>query len=236
MSEKLYALLLKLYPAHFRGAYGEEALRLVRERARDEKGFFPRLRLWLDLLVDLARSLPREYGATPTMSTRPMVAAQSVSDEPSFQLLAERPLNPALMAVVGMVSAVLLWACVTVVAHSRTFPVLFRDQLSLQSVVQTDLALARSRAGEEYGVCMTAQRNIPNSSVEPLLTYQFAPPGVSGVALVDGKIVGRFRNEQRVSVRTEVSAGDHRFALHLDSPADYTSMSSSDDLRYCPPE
>ena len=42
MSEKLYAFLLKLYPDHFRRTYGDEALRLVRDRARDEKGFLRR--------------------------------------------------------------------------------------------------------------------------------------------------------------------------------------------------
>jgi hypothetical protein len=61
MSEKIYALLLRLFPSHFREAYGEEALQLFRDRARDEKGFFPSARLWLDLLSDLVWSVPREY-------------------------------------------------------------------------------------------------------------------------------------------------------------------------------
>jgi hypothetical protein len=61
MSEKLYALLLRLYPARFRNHYGEEAMRIVRERLRDERGPAARLRLWLDLLLDLGSSLPREY-------------------------------------------------------------------------------------------------------------------------------------------------------------------------------
>ena len=61
MSEKIYALLVRLYPSHFREAYGEAALQLFRDRARDEKGFFSRVRLWFDLLTDLAISVPREY-------------------------------------------------------------------------------------------------------------------------------------------------------------------------------
>jgi hypothetical protein len=59
MSEKIYALLVRLYPSHFREAYGEAALQLFRDRARDEKGFFSRVRLWFDLLTDLAISVPR---------------------------------------------------------------------------------------------------------------------------------------------------------------------------------
>ena len=38
MSEKIYAWLLRLYPSHFRKTYGEEALQLFRDRARDENG------------------------------------------------------------------------------------------------------------------------------------------------------------------------------------------------------
>jgi hypothetical protein len=62
MSEKIYAWLLRLYPSHFREAYGNEALQLFRDRARNEKGFFASLRLWRDLLADLVISVPREYG------------------------------------------------------------------------------------------------------------------------------------------------------------------------------
>ncbi len=78
MSEKLYEFLLRLYPEHFRRTYGDEALRLVRDRARSEKGFLSGLRLWLDLLLDLAKSLPSRIqqpanngnhsGTSPTMA------------------------------------------------------------------------------------------------------------------------------------------------------------------------
>ena len=148
MSEKLYEFLLKLYPEHFRRTYGDEALRLVRDRARSEKGFLSGLRLWLDLLWDLAKSLPHEYSNRPTT---PIVATQPLNREPSFQLLAERSLNPTLLCLAGTLSAVLLWIWVSAVEHSRTFPVLFRDSLSLQWLVQSDLALARSPSEEESG-------------------------------------------------------------------------------------
>ncbi len=65
MSERIYGWLLRLYPAQFRETYGDAALQLFRDRLRDERGFFPRLRLWLDLLTDLAVSLPREHASTP---------------------------------------------------------------------------------------------------------------------------------------------------------------------------
>src|SRR5215470_15637100 len=61
MSERIYRWLLRLYPSEFREAYSDEALRLIRDRARDEKGILSCLRLWLDLLADLACSVPREH-------------------------------------------------------------------------------------------------------------------------------------------------------------------------------
>jgi hypothetical protein len=61
MSEKIYAWLLRLYPATFRSEYHAAALQLFRDRARAEHGFFARCRLWLDVIVDLAVSIPVEY-------------------------------------------------------------------------------------------------------------------------------------------------------------------------------
>ena len=72
MSEKVFRLLLHLYPSRFRHEYGDEALRLFRDRAHDEAGVWPSVRLWFDLLTDLVISLPREY-----CYTRPEVARAS---------------------------------------------------------------------------------------------------------------------------------------------------------------
>jgi hypothetical protein len=153
ISEKLYEFLLKLYPDHFRRTYGDEALRLVRDRARSEKGFLPGLRLWLDLLLDLAKSLPREYSNAPTT---PIVTTQLLNGERSFQLLAERSLNPTLLCLGCTLSAVLFWLCVFVVAHSGGFPTLFPALLSLQGLAQStpaqaycDRILGASRGGDK---------------------------------------------------------------------------------------
>jgi hypothetical protein len=61
MSEKIYACLLRLYPAKFRRAHGEDALQLFRDRLRYETGFVARIRLWLDIVCDLALSVPGQY-------------------------------------------------------------------------------------------------------------------------------------------------------------------------------
>lgn len=88
MSEKLYALLLRLYPSRFRGRYAAEAMQVFRDRIRDERGVLKRARLWLDLLVDVSISVPREHHRPPSPP------APSVSGLPSFLVLEEEPLRP----------------------------------------------------------------------------------------------------------------------------------------------
>jgi hypothetical protein len=87
-----------------------------------------------------------------------------------------------------------------------------------------------------YRFCMTAHRDIPANSTQPLFTFNFAAPGASGVVLIDGKTVRTFQNEQHLLIHASVHAGDHRFVLHLDRPAENAFMSSNDDFKYCPPK
>ena len=257
MSEKVYRFLLKLYPEHFRRTYGGEALRLVRDRARSERGFLSGLRLWLDLLLDLAISLPREYGIAPTT---PIIAAQLVNSERAFQLLDERSLNPTLLCLGGTLSAVLFWLCVFVIAHSGGFPALFPAPLlaqeqalsplgqiwypgAVESPIRgsaSDLAAGgsswHSLSAGAHSFCMTATQEIPSNSPHPLLAFHFASPGASGVARIDGKAVRIFRHEERISIRAHVFPGNHQFVLYLDQPAENTFVSSNDDFEYCPQE
>ena len=97
MSEKIYAWLLRLYPSPFRKAYGEEALQLFRDRSRDERGFFLSLRLWLDLLADLAVSVPRAYRSAQPAPIDAS-AQQRWDGTPSFHVLeGEAPRPGALL-------------------------------------------------------------------------------------------------------------------------------------------
>ncbi|HZZ41032.1 MAG TPA: S41 family peptidase [Acidobacteriaceae bacterium] len=103
MSEKIYALLLSLYPAHFRRTWTRDALELFRDRLRDEPGIFARLRLWCDLLFDLAVSLPREHRALrPVMEIAP--ARQPLTGMPSFGILEPRPPRAAAVVVAATLS------------------------------------------------------------------------------------------------------------------------------------
>jgi hypothetical protein len=92
MSEKIYACLLHLYPAKFRQAHGDDALQLFRDRLRDETGFLLRLRLWLDLFLDLAVSLPLQYAAPePAFAS---ASAPHTAGTPFFFVLEGESLPP----------------------------------------------------------------------------------------------------------------------------------------------
>jgi hypothetical protein len=118
MSEKIYACLLRLFPSHFREAYGAEALQLFRDRARDEKGFFPRVRLWLDLLTDLAISVPRQY-----RDVRPALTGAAVQrcweKAPVFFVLVEDSPGPGALILGCALSMMALSLFSILLGHGR---------------------------------------------------------------------------------------------------------------------
>lgn len=61
-AERLYALLLRAYPAAFRARFGPEMRQLFRDRRRDaaERGEGA-ARFWLGLAADAVRSLPAQH-------------------------------------------------------------------------------------------------------------------------------------------------------------------------------
>src|ERR1700752_2204797 len=99
MSEKIYACLLRLYPAKFRRAHGEDALQLFRDRLRDETGFLPRLRLWLDIFLDLAVSVPLQYASRESAFGRACVP--HTAGVPLFLGLESESLRPFSLASGG---------------------------------------------------------------------------------------------------------------------------------------
>jgi hypothetical protein len=116
MSEKIYSWLLRLYPSEFCEKYGGEALQLFRDRVRDETGFWPSVRLWFDVLLDLAVSLPQEYlylrpefvGATPL---------HSANGVPSFYFLQSEPLRPAALLFGGLISSLAILTFSILLSH-----------------------------------------------------------------------------------------------------------------------
>ncbi|GGA64779.1 hypothetical protein GCM10011507_15520 [Edaphobacter acidisoli] len=103
MSERIYLLVLKLYPRRFRQSYGDEALHLFRDRMRDETGLLRRVRLWFDLLSDLAAIHVRGYHEAAAVQA--IVPVQS--GIPAFSSLDDRAFDLRFV-LMGAVLAVIV--------------------------------------------------------------------------------------------------------------------------------
>jgi hypothetical protein len=107
MSEKIYVRLLRFYPSRFRKEYEAEALQLIRDRLRDETGFFKRVRLWWDLVTDVLAGLPCAY-----RNSYPVAEAASLSLNaagiPSFKSLDKEPLGLGSILVGSTISLIAL--------------------------------------------------------------------------------------------------------------------------------
>jgi hypothetical protein len=121
MSEKIYACLLRLYPARFREQYGAEALEFFQDRMRDERGLLRKLRVWIDLLTDFALGLPQAYRNTyTTEATTP--AWQTAAGLPVFHTLEEEPLRPGSIVMGGIFAIATLALFIFVMNHTAYHP------------------------------------------------------------------------------------------------------------------
>lgn len=109
MSEKIYTRLLRLYPSSFRKEYEAEALQLIRDRLRDETGFFKRARLWWDLVGDVLAGLPSAYRNSYAVTESASLSLNSAGI-PCFKILDEEPLGCGSILVGGMISLIVLAA------------------------------------------------------------------------------------------------------------------------------
>jgi len=85
-SERLYALLLHLYPKSFRRAYGEEMVFVFAESLRETQGGGAWLLLWMRTLLDLFMSLVHEHWRERKRDN-PMQQMLSVAAGPTVALL-----------------------------------------------------------------------------------------------------------------------------------------------------
>lgn len=122
MSEILYGLLFRLFPARFRAAWGEDALELFRDRWRNERGPRARLSLWLDLIADLAAAVPRAY-----LRDEPLLIPASTAEiegVPSFHLVEDRPIPSSAFFLGTVLSIVALSGVSLLMRHGGHIPVL----------------------------------------------------------------------------------------------------------------
>jgi hypothetical protein len=176
MSEKIYSLLLRLFPSQFQKEYGDDALQLFRDRARNEKGFAPRLRLWFDLLTDLVFSVPRQYfHAEPELVA---ASGQRLGAGPIFYFLGDERPRPGALALGAVFSLAALATFSALLGqggtrHSRNAP-----------IRQFQRAAARSASTTARPVPQApGDRNSQASSEEEALTPASFDKGDSGEAM-----------------------------------------------------
>jgi carboxypeptidase family protein len=103
MFEKVFALLLRLYPSSFRREYEREALQIIQDRLRDEPGFFKRTQLAWDLVADGLLGLPQAYRNSypATETTGLSFDAEGI---PSFSVLVREPISGGSILLGGVLS------------------------------------------------------------------------------------------------------------------------------------
>lgn len=141
MSEKIYSWLLRLFPRSFRQNYRDEALQLYRDRARDEKGFLPTLRLWCDLLADLAISVPHQHWHR---QPAPIVASAHghLAGKPAFHVFEDEAPRFVTLLYGGVLSLVVFGSISIVIGHDGNHRPLRARSRQLHTV-----ASARASAG-----------------------------------------------------------------------------------------
>lgn len=135
MSEKIFALWLRLFPPEFRARYGEEAVQLYRDRVRDERGVWRRARLGWDLLADFFTGLPKAWQMT-------YAVASDRSREPEaelvplFRLLQAEPLRPASLLLGGLLAVMVVAVSALVLQTAILHPVARHTRSPIDSVLQ----------------------------------------------------------------------------------------------------
>jgi hypothetical protein len=166
MSEKIYAWLLRLYPPHFREAFGEEALQLFRDRARDERGFFSSVRLWSDLIIDLAVSVPRVYARVPVR--------QPLETAPSFHVLEDESLRCGPLLFGAVLSLLTLGVLPFLISHSGGYGQASASSLRPLTFADTQPPKPQAAASPERSNTIDRERVIAGA-IANLKTYYVYP-------------------------------------------------------------
>jgi Peptidase family S41/N-terminal domain of Peptidase_S41 in eukaryotic IRBP len=128
MSERVYSWLLRLFPRSFREVYGDDALQLFRDRFRDETGWFPRLRLSLDLLADFAisRSHMQRFRQRPLGGA----LADPAGGTPLFHVLEDQAMHPGAVLFGAALSLAVFGGCSYLIKQAVNYRPVFPADLA----------------------------------------------------------------------------------------------------------
>jgi hypothetical protein len=163
MSENFYALLLRLFPSRFRQSYGEDALQLFRDRARDESSLPARTRLWFDLLADLIISVPREYFyAQPELLSASAQPGPGAS--PAFYVLGSNAPRPGALVLGGFLSLAAVLTFANLLQSGAHRPPFHFSPARAQSAAAPPSHAAPSTASAQPASQFAAGANYPAST------------------------------------------------------------------------
>ena len=142
MSERIYAWLLKLYPARFREEYAAPMLQLFRDRLQAERGG-RRFRFALDLIIDLCVSIPCEHRRQNAPA--PALGGLRLSEEAVSSMTKRRAIVPAVCVSVF----VLVGFTAGSLGNSERVLLSLLVALVVSPVIRTMLATPRRRRHRE---------------------------------------------------------------------------------------
>lgn len=200
MFERVFALLLRLYPSSFRQEYEREAFQMIQDRLRDEPGFFKRAQLAWDLVTDGLLGLPQAYrNSYPPSET----AALSFDAEgiPSFSVLAREPIS----------RGSIILGCALSLSTIFAFGWLLNRSLAHMPVHGLNGRMSPIEAVVER-LNQAAPTEIPTSTSE----QASGPPSVAqngqspGTLLLAPRVDPTRTNQALLSESREVAEGQHR--------------------------
>ncbi len=204
MSEKVYALLLRLFPSSFRKEYEGEALQLVRDRLRNETGLLRRARLWVDLAVDMFSGLPHAYRNSYAMTNAPALSPDS-EGKPPFGLLEKTPLRPELIAVGSALTLIALLAFAFLMNH----PVFGR---SFSNGSRSPIETVMQRLNRPPAPDLRAKSNSRQSAAAPTTTTKAQIPSAAATGPPGPDLSQRDqRTEDRQTVAPPVAGNSKEF-------------------------
>jgi hypothetical protein len=196
MSERIFAFLLRLYPAGFRERYYQEAMLLYRDRRKHETGFWRRARLWCDLLWDLAVGLPKTWRTSYSAVAIPSESA-NVYGSPSFRLLHAEPLRPAAILVGGMLTLTAIGAFAFVLRIAFQHPITPASKSPIESVLQR-VNRAFTEPGNRNSPNVSQSRSIPPAAGQSGIYDQARTTGADVSASNQGQAI---RERQRQDIQ-----------------------------------